>query len=97
MSDRSALAIKLVGLAFLLFGLVVLLSGGVSLPTRQPPRAFHFGGLALFFLGMSPVVAGVMCIALARGAISRDAPATQIAIGLALGLLGLAFYLVPKG
>lgn len=97
MSSRSGLAMTLVGIAFLLLGSFILFGGGVSLPTRQPPSQFHFSGLSLLLLGMSPVVAGLLCIALARGAITRNSPATQLAIGLVLGCLGLAFVLVPKG
>ena len=96
MSSLSKLAVTLFGSALALAGLYILLSGGVSLPTRQPPRQFHFGGFSLFLLGLSPLVAGLLSLALSRGAVHRESKATQLAIGVSIASLGLAFVLVDK-
>ncbi len=96
MFSLSKLAVFLFGSALALAGLFILFSGGVSLPTRQPPRQFHFSGLSLLLLGLSPLVAGLLSLAIARGMVHRDSKATQLAIGVSILLLGLAFVLAPK-
>ena len=96
MSSLSKLAVTLFGSALALTGLYILLSGGISLPTRQPPRQFHFSGFSLFLLGLSPLVAGLLSLAIARGSVHRESKATQLAIGISIASLGLAFVLAPK-
>ncbi len=95
MSNLSKLAVILFGTAMALLGLFILLSGGVSLPTRQPPRQFHFSGLSLFLLGLSPLVAGLLSLAIARGSVPRESKATQVAIGLSILSLLLALVMAP--
>ncbi len=96
MSVLTKLAIVVFGISLALVGVFVLLSGGVTLPTRQPPRQFHFGGLSLFLLGVSPLVAGITTLAIARGDLHRESKATQIAVGVSIAVLGLAFMLAGK-
>ncbi len=96
MFTLSKLAVILFGSALALLGLFVLLSSGVSLPTRHPPRQFHFSGFSLFLLGLSPLVAGLLSLAIARGSVHRESKATQLAIGISIVSLGLAFILAPK-
>lgn len=96
MSNLSKLAVTLFGSALALLGLFVLLSGGVSLPTRQPPRQFHFSGLSLFLLGLSPLIAGLLSLVIARGSVHGESKATQFAIGISIASLGLAFVLASK-
>jgi len=78
------------------FGLWILLSGGVELPTRRPPVAFHFSGLSLLLLGASPITLGTTLLAVVRGRLPLNGRSTQLLIGLALALLGIAFAIVPK-
>lgn len=96
MSNLSKLAVILFGSALALLGLLILLSGGVALPTRHPPRQFHFSGLSLFLLGVSPLVAGLLSLAIARGAVHRESKVTQLAIGISIFSLGLAFIVASK-
>lgn len=95
-SALTKLAIVAFSVSLALVGLFVLLSGEVTLPTRQPPRQFHFGGLSLFLLGASPLVAGITTLAVARGNLHRESSATQIAVGVSIAALGLAFVLARK-
>jgi hypothetical protein len=97
MFSLSKFATIVFGSGLALLGLYILLSGGVSLPTRQPPKQFHFRGLSLFLLGMSPLVAGLLSLALARGVVHRESRFTQFAIGTSIIALGLAFVLATKG
>lgn len=90
------LLLVLIGAGFVLLGLFVLLSGGVSLPTRQPPRHFHFGGVSLLLLGLAPMMAGWLTMALGRGAVTLE---SRTAHGLIVGCLvalGLAFALATR-
>jgi hypothetical protein len=96
MSVVSRLFVILFGTALVLAGLYIVFSGGVSLPTRQPPRQFHFQGLSLWLLGLSPLLAGGASIAVARGSVLRNSIATQWAVGASLAALGLAFVLATK-
>jgi hypothetical protein len=86
----------LFGAALAGLGVVVLLSGGIALPTREPPRQFHFSGVSLWLLGLSPLIAGLVCMSLARGRLSRESPTTRWALGASMAALGLAFLLAPK-
>lgn len=86
----------LFGAALAALGLVVLFRGGVALPTREPPQQFHFSGVSLWLLGMSPLIAGLVCMGLARGRLSRESPTTRWALGASMAVLGLAFLLAPK-
>ena len=95
MSNLSKLAVILFGTAMALLGLFILLSGGISLPTRQPPQQFHFSGFSLFLLGLSPLVAGLLSVAIARGSVHRESKATQVAIGLSILSLLLALVIAP--
>ena len=90
MSSLSKLAVIVFGSALAMAGMFILFSGGVSLPTRQLPRQFHFTGLSLFLLGLSPLVAGLLSLAIARGSIHRESKATQAAIAISITSLGLA-------
>jgi len=95
MSNLAKLAVILFGAAMALLGLFILLSGGVSLPTRQPPRQFHFSGFSLFLLGLSPLVAGLLSVAIARGSVHRESRATQVVIGVSILSLLLALVMAP--
>lgn len=86
----------LVGVALAVLGVGIFLSGGVSLPTRQPPRHFHFDGLALFFLGLSPLLAGLLSLAIGRDGVQVESRATQLTIVITLVSLGLAFLLASR-
>lgn len=86
----------LFGAALAALGLVVLFGGGVTLPTREPPRQFVFSGVSLWLLGLSPLIAGLVCMGLARGRLSRESPTTRWALGASMAALGLAFLLAPK-
>ncbi|ABM93646.1 MULTISPECIES: hypothetical protein [Methylibium] len=86
----------LFGAALAALGLVVLFGGGVALPTREPPRQFVFSGVSLWLLGLSPLIAGLVCMGLARGRLSRESPTTRWALGASMAALGLAFLLAPK-
>jgi hypothetical protein len=96
MSNQSRLALIFFGSALALLGLYVLFSGGVSLPTRQPARQFHFRGVSLLLLGLSPLVAGLLSLAIARAVVHLESRATQFAIGISIASLGLAFFLAHK-
>jgi hypothetical protein len=96
MNSLSKFAVFLFGGALVLVGLFVFFSGSVALPTRAPPRQFHFNGLALFLLGLSPLVAGLLSIAIARGLAQRESRATQLFIVVSIAALGLAFALAHK-
>ncbi|QAZ40183.1 hypothetical protein C1M51_12550 [Methylibium sp. Pch-M] len=86
----------LFGAALAALGLVVLFGGGVALPTREPPRQFLFSGVSLWLLGLSPLIAGLVCMGLARGRLARESPTTRWALGASMAALGLAFLLAPK-
>lgn len=96
MSGLPKFMVVFCGTALALLGLFILFSGGVSLPTRQPPRQFHFSGLSLLFLGFSPLVAGITSLAVAHGLVQRESRATQLAIVVSLATLGAAFLAAHK-
>ena len=96
MSLFSKLIAIAFGICLAVVGLAVLFSDGLTLPTRWPPEAFHFSGLSLLLLGASPVVLGLTSLALAFQALHRDSRSTWWAIGVSMGMLGLAFLLAPK-
>lgn len=95
-SVLSMLAVLLGGSALILTGLYVLSSGGMSLPTRHPPQQFHFSGLSLFLLGLPPLVAGVLSLAIGCGFVHRESKTTHWAILISIASLCLAFILAPK-
>jgi hypothetical protein len=95
MSTLSKLPSLLFGAALVLLGLFTFFSGGISLPTRSPPSEFRFGGMPLFFLGLSPFVAGLLSLALAGGFVHRESRTTRWAIGVSFVALALAFLLAP--
>lgn len=96
MSSVTKTAVVLFGSALALLGLMAWFSGGTTLPTREPLVHFHFRGFALFLLGLSPLVAGALCVAVARGIVQRDSRLTQLALAFAMAALGLAFVMAPK-
>ena len=77
-------------------GLGVWLSGGLSLPTRSPPLRFHFTGMSLLFLGGSPLLLGVVMLAMAQGSLDSASRVTRGLLGAAMVLLALAFLAAPK-
>ena len=96
MSSGSKLVVLVFGSALGLLGLLVLFSGGVSLPTRHPPRRFHFSGLSLLLLSLPPLVVGLLSLAVARGYLQRESRAARHAVGISIICLGLAFALAHK-
>lgn len=94
MSTRAFLFI--LGFLLLLGGVVVLLSGSVSLPTRSPITHFQFSGASLLLLGATPVLAGGTCIAVALQVIDRHSKTMRLLIGAGIVMLGLSFLLAPK-
>jgi len=96
MSKLPTIVLFLVGLAFVLLGVVALFGGGVALPTRHPPVQFHFKGLPLVLLALGPMAIGGILIALVKGRLQRDSAATRVALGAAMAAVGLAFILAPK-
>ncbi len=97
MTRSSKVALTVFGAALMLLGAFIWLRGEVTLPTRHPPRAFHFNGLSLFLLGSSPFGAGLLSLAGARGVVERESKLAQAVIVGCLAALGLAFFLAPKG
>lgn len=95
MSSLSKPVVILFGAALVLLGLFILFSGGVSLPTRQPPRHFHFSGFSLFLLGLSPLVAGLLSLAGAGGWVRQESKAAQWGIGISILSLILALVMAP--
>lgn len=96
MNTPSRVAVIAFGAALTLLGLVILFSGGLSLPTRSPSTHFRFAGTALLLLGASPLLAGASALAIAFKLAERDAPAVRWAIGAAMVALALAFVIAPK-
>jgi hypothetical protein len=84
------------GAALTALGLGMLLSGGLSLPTRSPPLRFHFTGMSLLLLGGSPLLLGVVMLAIARGSLDSASPVTRGLLGAGIVLLALAFLAAPK-
>jgi hypothetical protein len=93
----SKTIVYLFGAGLVVLGVGLLISGGLTLPTRSPPVRFHFSGASLVLLGGGPLVLGVTLIALARGNVAGSSRTLQLAIGVGIGLLGLAFAVVAKG
>lgn len=79
--------------AMIALGFWLLLGGEVVLPTRSPPRAFHFTGLSLWLLAASPALIGVAFWSLAEQADRRNQPIFRLLIGVGMAALGLAFVL----
>ena len=97
MSSWSKLSVFLFGSGLALLGLFVLLSGGGgALPTRQPPQQLNFSGFSLFLLGFSPLVAGLLSLAIVRGIVDRESKVTQLLVGISIVSLGLAFVMAHK-
>ena len=96
MRSLHKLAVVVFGSALALLGFYILLSGGVSLPTRQPPRQFHFSGVSLLLLGLSPLLSGVVSLSIAQGSVRRQSRAAHLIVGLSMASLGLAFMLAVK-
>lgn len=97
MAPLNKTLLYLLGAGLAVLGVGLLISGGMTLPTRSPPVRFHFSGLSLVLLGGSPLVLGATLLALGRGKLAADARATQVAVGVAIALTGLAFAVATKG
>lgn len=96
MSGALRVLLAAAGAGALLLGLGLLASGGMTLPTRHPPVAFHFSGLALGLLALAPVLVGSLLLALASGRLRRDTPAARRWAGAAIAAVALAFVLAPR-
>jgi hypothetical protein len=96
MTTQSRITVALFGAALAAVGLGILLSGSVSLPTKTPPLRFQFSGLSLLLLGGSPLLLGVVSLALCRGSLDTASRVTFSMIGVGMAMLGLAFVLAPK-
>lgn len=96
MSTLSRVLVLMFGAGLALLGVVILFSGGLSLPTRSPPTQFRFSGLTLLLLGASPLAAGATALAIAFDLAHRESRAVRSALAAAIVALGLAFVLAPK-
>jgi hypothetical protein len=92
----NKLLVVLFGVALVGVGLGLLSSGSVSLPTKTPPLRFQFTGPSLLLLGGSPLLLGVLSLALARGSMKRDSRVTYCCVATGMAMLGLAFIIAPK-
>lgn len=90
---------KLVALSFgaimVALGLFIFFNAEISLPTRQPPVQFHFTGLSRLMLGLSPMSAGLISIAIALGKVHGESRTSHVAIGISIISMMLAIVLAP--
>ena len=96
MTTLNKLFVVLFGAALVAVGLGLLLSGSFSLPTKTPPLRFQFTGLSLLLLGGSPLLLGIVSLALARGSLKSDSRFTYCCIATGMSMLGLAAVIAPK-
>lgn len=94
--DTGKIVAQLCGVALIVLGVVLLASGGVSLPTRTPSVSFRFGGFALLLLALAPALAGGAILGLARGRLARDSGWTRGLLFAAMAAVALAFVIAPK-
>lgn len=96
MTTLNKLFVAVFGAALTAVGLSILWSGNVTLPSRTPPLRVEFTGLPLALLGSSPLLVGLMSLALVRGVLKPQSRVTYALTYLGMAMLGLAFLLAPK-
>jgi hypothetical protein len=95
MPTLTKLIALLFGVIMVGLGLFAFFSPDVTLPTRQPPIQFHFSGLSRFLLGLSPLSAGLISIAIALGKVHGESRTSHVAIGISIISMMLAIVLAP--
>ena len=93
MSGISKFAALVFGTAMVVLGVFIMLSDSVSLPTRQQLHELQFSGFSLFFLGLSPLSAGLLSLALTFGYLHRESRYTQTGIIISIAALILSLVL----
>jgi len=84
---------RIFGGALVALGFWLFIGGDFAMPTRTPPRAFHFSGASLWLLAAAPTLVGVVFLRIAEQPESRNAPLIRLLIGVGMAALGLAFVL----
>jgi hypothetical protein len=86
----------LFGLGLAVLGIYIFFNSSLTLPTRSPPRLFHFFGFSRYLLGGATLLFGAVAIAVAAGRLSAESRWAQFAIGAGIVLLGIAFISAPR-
>ena len=84
---------RIFGGALIALGFWAVIGGEIVMPTRSPPRAFHFAGLSLWLLACSPALLGVVFWRMGDQPQRRNQPLFRLLIGVGMALLGLSFVL----
>lgn len=90
MSRSSRIFSVVFGTALVLLGLVIFLSGSISLPLRRAPPVLRFRGFSLLLLALSPAACGSAFLGLGSGVVERDSRAIQLIVGAAIASICLA-------
>ncbi|MCZ8254732.1 MAG: hypothetical protein O9327_03470 [Polaromonas sp.] len=89
-------AVLTFGASLLAAGLYLWIRGELVLPSRRPPTAFHFHGGPLFLLGLSPITAGALSLAIGFDKVDRASWTAHALIFVSMSTLAGAFLLAPK-
>lgn len=88
--------LRLFGLALLITGVALLLSGNLQLASRTPGKVIQFTGLSLLLFGLSPSVLGATMWWLSDKPHARNSAGVQLAIGAAIGCMIMALLLAKR-